>query len=199
MGDDATKVSPSPPVVSPGQEGRDERGASITIDELANLVRDGFRNVLREQSLQAQDMRTLRGEMQEMRSSTDQRFERIESHLWGSTPPPPPPPPPAVVRARAPSLTENVKDADARIDELTGHVLALMSIAKTQSKAMGLSMPEASKVSKVGRFLRSRQGVTLISTVVAAIVSIVNVLRHPPPEAPPAPAPSTVAAPRLSP
>lgn len=178
---DEQRITPTP-----GMQGRDERGATTTLDELKTIVLDGFSRALG-------DIATTNSNVRAIDAKVDDaivRIDRLETRVFGSKPPPLMPRPPVVVvhaassalpgtsappgehRERAASLVERTEANAGDVAELSGRLLAvevrtekLESINKQQSRAMGLAMPDASTWRKVAALLFSRKGVELIIAV----------------------------------
>lgn len=167
--------------------GRDERNASTTIDELAALTRDGFKNVL--------------GSVADVSRQVDhleQRVDVIEQAVFTSPPPPPTSEGSArtaaarFVRRRMPSLSSRTERAEGEIAELTGRLLAAeaesraakeaankaaeaaettIAINKQQSRAQGLAMPGSSFLQQMGHFLWSREGAKFMVAMMTALLA----------------------------
>jgi hypothetical protein len=167
---------------TPGMQGRDERAGTTTLDELRDLVAEGFGRALG-------DIATTNGNVRILGQKFDDlsgRVDRLEHRVFGSKLPPMMPRPAALVpttseiiaspmattsaapgehRERAASLLEKTEANAGDLAELSGRLLAvetkaekLESINKQQSKAMGLAMPEASLWKKAAALLLSRKG-----------------------------------------
>lgn len=173
---------------TPGMHGRDERAGTTTLDELRDLVAEGFGRALG-------DIATTNGNVRILGQKFDDlsgRVDRLEHRVFGSKLPPMMPRPSPLVpttselaplmsttsaapgehRERAPSLLEKTEANTGDLAELSGRLLAvevktdkLESINKQQSKAMGLAMPEASWRRKVAALLLSRKGVELLIAI----------------------------------
>lgn len=174
---------------TPGMQGRDERQATTTLDELKGIVLDGFGRALGDIATTNQNLRAIDVKVGDVIA----RVDRLETRVFGSKPPPLEPRPAIIVhgvpsvlpgtsappgehRERSPSLVEKTEANAGEVAELAGRMLAVesklgavekkadtaISINKQQSRAMGLAMPEAPPWRKAAALLFSRKGVELV-------------------------------------
>jgi hypothetical protein len=175
-------------------DGRDERAATTTLDELRDLMLDGFKVSLAEQHETRELVSAVEARLTTRMDHLSSRVEVLEYDRWGSRRPPPRVPTPVggVPRPRLPSVSDRLGE----LDELTGRVMraeaeakaareeaqrareageTAVAINKQQSRSMGLAMPEAPWWKKVGAFFASRKGaefIVAIATLAAAAAGL---------------------------
>lgn len=146
---------------TPGMQGRDEREGPITLDELGEQQREGFKNVLG--ALRSLDQRV---------GYVEERLHDVESQVFSDPPPPMGVRRARLARRRASSLHSRTQENSGDVAELTGRIIALeaktdttVAINKQQSKSMGLAMPDATLRRKFVAFLFSRAGLEFVVAV----------------------------------